>query len=111
MALLATAVVVVVLAAIFMVVRWDTANELAVVISALAAVASLGVAVWAALPAVSGRGIRAIRTGQATVGAGGEANTGYKGPSGVQPGEITVDRSGDASAPEGGSANTGIEQS
>lgn len=49
-ALVVTCVVVAGLAVVFGVVQWDRANRIAVVVSALAAVAAVGVAVWAALP-------------------------------------------------------------
>ena len=72
-----TALAVAVLAAVLGVLRWDDANKVAVVVSALAAVAAVGVAIWAALPtSLSGKVIRVSRTGRATAGPGGQANTG-----------------------------------
>src|SRR5215469_14923917 len=92
-----TAGVVAVLAAVLMVLRWDDANKVAVLVSALAAVAAVGVAIWAALPAVrSGGKIRVLRTGRATTGAGGRANTGVSGPAGSLQGDVRMDRTGDA---------------
>jgi hypothetical protein len=58
---------------------WEQANRWATSISAVAAVAATGVAVWAALPGAS-RGLRASRTGSATVHGTGTANTGVMGP-------------------------------
>jgi hypothetical protein len=106
-----TAGVVAVLAVVLVFLRWDDANKVAVVVSSLAAVAAVGVAIWAALPAVSGRGIWVSRTGKATAGRGGRANTGLSGSPGAVSGESRVDRTGDAKAPEGGDANTGIDLS
>jgi hypothetical protein len=111
MVLVATAGVVVVLAVLLVVFRWDSANKIAVVVSALAAVAAIGVAIWAALPAVSGRGVRASRTGRATAGPGGRANSGVSGPSSSLPDSVIVDRTGDADASKGGDANSGIQLS
>jgi hypothetical protein len=109
MALVGTAGVVAVLAVVLVVLRWDDANKVAVVVSALAAVAAVGVAIWAALPAVRpGGGIRVSRTGRATAGPGGRANTGVAGPAGSLPGDVQVDRTGDADGSDGGDANTGV---
>ena len=79
MVLMATAGVVITLAVLLVLLRWDSANKVAVVVSALATVAAVGVAVWAALPAVSGMGVRVSRTGRATAGPGGRANSGVSG--------------------------------
>ncbi|XVQ11366.1 hypothetical protein ACQP1W_01960 [Spirillospora sp. CA-255316] len=49
-------------------------------------------------------GVRISRTGRATAGDGGKANTGFSGSS--VPEDVRIDRTGDA---EGGDANTGIE--
>ena len=106
---MATAGVVAVLAVLLVVMRWDSANKIAVVVSALAAVAAVGVAIWAALPAVSGKGVRVSRTGRATAGPGGRANSGVSGPAGSLPDDMVVDRTGDADASNGGDANSGIQ--
>ena len=107
--LLATAGVVAVLGVLLTVVGWDNANKIAVVVSTLAAVAGVGVAIWAALPAVSGKGIRVSRTGRATAGPGGRANSGVSGPASSLSGDVAVDRTGNADAANGGDANTGIQ--
>jgi hypothetical protein len=102
-----TCVVVAVLGGVFAVVRWEHANRIATIASALAAVAVLGVAVWAALPG-SGAGARASRTGNATArGRGSRVNTGVAGP--AVPGLTAADGTGDAEATGGGSANTGVD--
>jgi hypothetical protein len=51
----ATAAGVAVLAVVLMAMRWNAASKVAVIVSALAAVAAVGVAIWAALPAMSDR--------------------------------------------------------
>jgi hypothetical protein len=107
--LLATAGVVAVLAVLLVALRWDSANKIAVVVSTLAAVAAIGVGIWAALPGVSGGGMRASRTGRAIAGPGGRANSGISGPAGSLPAAVVVDRTGDAEAPDGGAANSGIQ--
>ena len=61
--LMGTAGVVAVLAVVLVLLRWDTANKIAVVVSALAAVAAVGVAIWAALPAVSWQGHAGVADG------------------------------------------------
>lgn len=106
----ATAAVVAVLATVLMALRWDDANKVAVVVSALAAVAAVGVAIWAALPTASpGRDVRVSRTGRAKAGPGGRANSGVAGRTGSIPDGVRVERTGDAEASGGGSANTGVQ--
>jgi hypothetical protein len=108
-ALVATAGVVAALALALMVLRWSDASKVAVVLSALAAVAAVGVAVWAALPTVRpGGGIRVSRTGRATAGPGGRANTEVIWPKGSLQGDVQVDQTGNADASGGGDADTGI---
>lgn len=107
--LMATAGVVAVLAVLLVLLRWDSANKIAVVVSALAAVAAIGVAIWAALPTVSGKGMRVSRTGRATAGPGGLANSGVLGPADSLPNNVQVERTGDAHASDDGEANTGIQ--
>ena len=65
--LLVTLLVVAGLLAWFAVTKWDSASKVATIVSALAAVATVGVAAWAALPAPAGaRDVSASRTGKAT---------------------------------------------
>ncbi len=104
-----TCVVVAVVGALFAIVRWEDANRIATAASALAAVAAVGVAVWAALPRKSDAGTQASRTGSATAhGPGSRANTGVTGP--TMPGPAVADRTGAAEATDRGSANTGVDR-
>jgi hypothetical protein len=101
-----TAAVVAALAAVLVALRWDDANKVAVVVSALAAVAAVGVAIWTALPHGEPRvGLRVSRTGKAKAGMKGRANSGIEGPAGSLPHDVQASRTGEA---EGGSANTGV---
>lgn len=76
-------------------------------LSALAGVASVGVAVWAGLPGQGAR-VRVSNTGRAVAGAGGRAVSGVTGPADEVPGGVEVDRSGEADASAGGDATSGI---
>ena len=105
--IIGTAGVVAALAVMLAVVRWDDANKVAVVISALAAVAAIGVGICAApAGASSGGSSRVSRTGWAW---GRRANTGVSGPADLLPADVRADRTGVAYAPDGGDANTGIQ--
>ena len=86
--------------------RWEDANKLATVLSALGAVAAVGVAVWAALRG-SSQSARASRTGSAAAGYGGVANTGVQG---TVSGDVRVSRTGDAQVEGDGQANTGVRE-
>ncbi|MEV7009683.1 hypothetical protein [Streptosporangium sp. NPDC051022] len=106
-----TCVVVAVFGVVFAVVQWEQANRIATSVSALAALAAVGIAVWAALPATpSGTGtrIRVSGTGKAVSGPGGQAVTGVSGTVAAAAGEIVVERTGDADASEGGEATSGV---
>ncbi|MER6513311.1 hypothetical protein ABT158_41325 [Nonomuraea sp. NPDC001636] len=104
-----TAVVVAVLAVVFAVLGWDWADKAASVVSALAGVAALGVAVWAAWPVASGGGsVRVSHTGRATTSGAGRANTGFSGRASAVPGRVRVKRTGQASSDDG-DANTGVD--
>lgn len=105
-----TAGVVTALAVALIVLRWNEANKIAVVASALAAVAAVGVGLWAGLPVMSSTRsqARVSRTGQATAGPSGHANSGVMGTSGSLPDDVRVTKTGDADASDGGDANTGI---
>jgi hypothetical protein len=91
------------------VVSWDDASRIATIASAVAAVAMIGVAVWAALPATAARGrSRASLTGEAVAkGSGSSANSGIIAPAGSS-GEQAAHRTGRADAADGGQANSGI---
>jgi hypothetical protein len=109
MVLVSTAGVVAVVAVLLVTLGWDSANKIAVTLSTLATVAAIGVAIWAGLPGVSGKGIRVSRTGRATAGPGGRANAGVSGPASSLPDNVVVDRTGGADASGGGDANSGIQ--
>lgn len=91
----------------FAVLARDRAGRIATVVSALAAVAAVGVAVWAALP---GRrsGVVVRDTGKATATGGGVAVSGVRGAAVDTPGHIEVDHTGDAQANGGGDAVSGV---
>lgn len=87
---------------------WDQANKTAVIASALAAVAAVGVAVWAGFRSGGSRsGLVARNTGNATAGPGGRANTGVRGAG--KPRSAEARRTGDARAGRDGDANSGVE--
>jgi hypothetical protein len=101
-----TCIVVAALGAVFTLTRWEHANRVATVVSALAAV---GVAVWAALSQFSSAGARVRRTGSATAsGPVSRANSGVTGPAALS-GSVVADRTGDAQATGGSSANSGVD--
>ncbi|MFJ1758682.1 hypothetical protein ACIOD2_00090 [Amycolatopsis sp. NPDC088138] len=107
-ALVATCVGVAGLAGWFTIARWDDANKVAAAISALGAVAAIGVAVWAAVRSpTSATTIRVSRTGAATAHGSGRANTGFRGN--APTGSVSVERTGDADASGQGDANTGVD--
>ena len=91
----------------FTVTQWDRASRIATVVSALAAVAAVGVAVWAALPR-SGATVRVSNTQEAIAGRGGRANSGLAGPARGLKGPVEVEGTGRADASNGGDANTGM---
>lgn len=108
--LVITCLVVAGLAVWFVVARWDTANKVAAAVGALAAVAAIGVAIWAALRGPSQSAVLQVhKTGDA-IAHGGRANAGiHVGTGGALPSEARATRTGRAEASEGGSANTGID--
>jgi hypothetical protein len=108
-ALAVTCLVIAGLAVWFAVAKWEQASRVATVISALAAVAAVGIAVWAALPGAGHRTVRVSRTGPATAGRGGTATSGLTGPAAGLSGSIEVDRTGHADASRGGDATTGAD--
>jgi hypothetical protein len=109
---LATCLVVAGLAGWFAVARWDQASRVATEISALGAVAVVGVAVWAALPRPDDeRTVRVSDTGSATAGRGGRATSGLTDPGAGLSGRIEVERTGPADASGGGTATTGADLS
>ncbi len=109
-ALLITGLVVAGLGALFAVSEWDRASRIATLVSALAAVAAVGVAVWAALPGAAAM-IRVTNTGSAAARAGGKAISGLAGPTTGLPDRVEVDHTGEADASRGGDATTGVDLS
>lgn len=106
LAVIVTCVVVTGLAALFAFGPWDAAGRIGTVLSVLAAVAAVGVAVWAGLPHGTA-GSLASRTGAATAsGPGSLANSGVIGSD-----TSTAEATGDARADGGGSANSGVDMS
>ncbi|GAA3129838.1 hypothetical protein [Streptosporangium carneum] len=104
-----TCVVVAVFGVVFTVIRWEQADRIATAVSALGALAAVGVAVWAALPGTGTRTrVRVSGTGKAVSGPGGQAVTGVSGAVAAAAGEIVVERTGDADASEGGDATSGV---
>lgn len=110
-----TCVIVAGLTISFVVLQWDRASWLATVVAALAAVAAVGVAVWAALrdPSSGTKNTIEVKgTGDAIANGDGNANTGVKAGSEneVRPGSIIqVTDTGRASATKHGQANTGVD--
>ncbi|MCG5468972.1 hypothetical protein LADH09A_002873 [Micromonospora sp. LAH09] len=90
----------------FVVLRWDSAGRFATAASALAGIAGVGVALWAALPAVRS-GVRARGTGATRARGSGYANSGIDAPAGDTT-PMEVSRTGDATAADGGQAISGI---
>ncbi len=108
--LIVSGVVVAALGIWFAVARWDDANKVAAVVSALGAVAAVGVSVWAALRAPRSRTSLVVSdTGQAIAGSGGQAVTGVSGRADRVDGSIRVERTGVAKASGGGDAVTGVQ--
>jgi hypothetical protein len=87
----------------------DRANWMATAVSAVASVASIGIAIWTALPVGSGSGDHAAMTGRANAaGRDSKANSGIEGPPDSR--GAVAERTGDADATGGGTANTGIRR-
>lgn len=105
-ALLVTCVLVAGLGTWFALSRWDDANRIATIASALGAVAAVGVAVWAAVRSpLRRKSVTVLDTGNAT---GSKANTGLTGK-GDSVDTVRVERTGDAYASGNGDANTGVK--
>jgi hypothetical protein len=95
--------------------QWDRASKLLAVVSTIAAIAAVGVAVWQGWLALAASRSKpelkvAIEdTGQAVAkGNDSTANTGFEGPQDL-PGSTTIKRTGQAKGQDGGNANTGIK--
>jgi len=105
-ALVVTCVVVAGLGTWFAVSRWDDANRIATVASALGAIAAVGVAIWAALRTPSPQ--KSITVKDTGTASGRKAVTGVIGKA-DSVGTIRVERTGDATASGDGNAVTGVE--
>lgn len=92
----------------FSILKWNEAGQVATIVSALAAVASIGMAVWAAVRQPGRRSITVKRSGKAVSGVDGRAVTGVSDTA-VTSGDLVVEDSGDADARKGGDAITGID--
>lgn len=105
-----TCLVVAGLGTVLTVMRWEDANRTATIVSAMAAVAGVGLAVWAGLSGRAG-GTTVKRTGNATArGKNSRANSGLSGHAGTgRPVELR--NTGEATAEGGGEANSGLESS
>lgn len=91
----------------FSVARWDDASKIASVLSALAGIAAVGVAVWAALRgAASSSKITVKNSGNASSDSG-DANTGVSGKANSAGLSVKIKNSGDAES-KGGNSNTGL---
>lgn len=90
--------------------KWTEASKIATIISALAAVAAVGVAVWAALPRSGSMGsVRASRTGNAVARGNSTATSGIVARTRWSGDQITADSTGDADASDGGDATSGVK--
>lgn len=92
----------------FAVAKWDDASKVATLSAALAGVAAVGVAVWAALPVGKGA-IRVTGTGDAVASTGGVANSGLRSSGDNVRGAIDIAQTGKADASGSGTATTGID--
>ena len=108
-ALIVTCGVVAGLGAWFAIARWEDANRIATVASALGAVAAVGIAIWAALrtPARP-NSINIKDTGKANADSGGHANTGLRGKAASLDGGLEISGTGDAESTGRGNASTGL---
>jgi pyruvate/2-oxoacid:ferredoxin oxidoreductase beta subunit len=108
--LIMTSLLVTALGVWFAVARWDSANRLATIVSALGAAAAVGVAVWAALRAPQPRrSVVVSDTGPAVADSGGAAITGMSRKTDSDDAAVRVERTGRADASDGGDAVTGIQ--
>jgi hypothetical protein len=91
------------------VVKWNSASKIATIVSALAGVAAVGIAMWAALPdSLRVSGPRAAWTGKAVARGHGKANSGVIAPNHKSAGYPQAYRTGDADASDDGEATSGI---
>ncbi|MEU8419669.1 hypothetical protein AB0C15_02180 [Micromonospora sp. NPDC048835] len=104
--LVVSGLLVAVLATAFVVLGWDSADRIATAVSALAALAGVGVALWAALPTAQS-GVHVGQTGTTRARGTGYANSGIDAPAGDAT-PMEVHRTGDATAGDGAQAISGI---
>ncbi|TYB47395.1 hypothetical protein FXF51_58275 [Nonomuraea sp. PA05] len=109
MVLLATSLTVASCATTFALLTWEDVDKIATAISALAGIAAVGVAVWAALPG-AGNAVRVSGTGKAVARNGGVAVSGFSGPASAAASASEVHTTGDAEA-SGGKATSGVSLS
>jgi len=109
------AVVMAVVLIVVAVTQWDRASKFLAVVSTLAAIAAVGVAVWQgrlALTATTKKlepTVAVEDTGPAVAtGRGATANSGFEGPSDL-PDSTTLKGTGRAEGSDGGGANTGVK--
>ncbi|MEU3019181.1 hypothetical protein ABZ635_17520 [Nocardiopsis sp. NPDC007018] len=108
-----TCAVVAVLCAALVLLQWEQANRLATSASALAGLAAVGVAVWAALRPGQARttgGVTVRDSGTARADGGGRATSGVRLPGRRESRDLRVRGSGDAIASGDGEAVSGIDQ-
>jgi hypothetical protein len=105
---LITCLAVAVLGVIFAVSQWEQASRIATVVSALTAVAALGVAVWTGLGPAQAKAVRAVDTGNARTRRGRAAVTGVSGSAAKVRGTVEAKNTGDAESDDG-DAVSGIQ--
>ncbi|KMS68608.1 hypothetical protein ACM01_38165 [Streptomyces viridochromogenes] len=108
---LGTGVVACLLAVAFLVVSPGQADHIATLFSAVVAVVSLGVAVWALVPVPRRGVVRVVRTGDARASGAGSAVSGaaVSGAGAAQ--AVDVLRTGTADASDQGEATSGFRRS
>jgi len=109
--LIVTCLVVAGLGGVFALMSWDETSKIATVVSALAAVAAIGVAVWTAMPHHGSPPVGAVRvsnTGRAAAHGDGTAVSGVRGPATSVSRQIEVDSTGTAETSGGGDAVSGV---
>ena len=86
--------------------QWEQASRVATIASAVGTVATVGVALWAAILA-PGSLVRATRTGPGQAGGVAWPNTGVRMPGGPVAGRCKPSGPGAASVADDGEANSG----
>ncbi|MGC3862330.1 hypothetical protein ACPSM1_19330 [Micromonospora chersina] len=91
----------------FSVARWDDTSKIASVLSALAGVAAVGVAVWAALRGTATSAEVTVKDSGNASSDSGDTNTGMRGKAAPAGLSVKIKNSGDADS-RNGSSNTGV---